>query len=350
MSRLIIVANRLPITAHMDGAGVVVAPSTGGLATGLRGPHERSNGMWIGWPGELPRLNGTQQRALEARLSEFRLIPVYLRRREVKSFYEDVANAVLWPVFHSQIDQLTNAFAGWDAFRAVNAKFARAVAERGEPGDQVWVHDYQLVLVPAMLRELVPDGRIGFFLHIPFPSDDILSLLPWSEDILRGILGADLVGFHTYAYLRNFCDALQRVLGLDAALDAPVAPESRSRNSSVQALTGPGSTASGRSWLGHVNVAGELVWHLPRFTEEVGPRNICDDEPAPPRNDTQMLGGNKGFVPLVSEASQHRPGIRPDGDPGNGTELAKLLERLSHPAFSLFMLVGVIGTVGVERQ
>jgi trehalose 6-phosphate synthase/phosphatase len=219
VSRLIIVANRLPITAHTDGAEVVVAPSTGGLATGLRGAHERSNGMWIGWPGELPRLNRTQQRALEARLSEFRSIPVYLSRREVKSFYEDVANAVLWPVFHSQIDQLTNEFAGWDGFRAVNAKFARAAAEHGEPGDQVWVHDYQLVLVPAMLRELVPDGRIGFFLHIPFPSDDILSLLPWSEDILRGILGADLVGFHTYAYLRNFCDTLQRVLGLDAALD-----------------------------------------------------------------------------------------------------------------------------------
>jgi trehalose 6-phosphate synthase/phosphatase len=219
MNRVVIVANRLPVTARIEGDELIVDPSSGGLATGLRGPHEQSEGLWIGWPGELPRLNAGQQRALDARLDELRTVPVYLTRREVKSFYEDVANAVLWPVFHDHLDQLPTHLGGWEEFRAVNARFARAAAERHEPGDLTWVHDYQLVLAPAMLRALVPDARIGFFLHIPFPSDGLLDVLPWREELLRGMLGADLIGFHTFSYLRHFCDALRGVLGVDAELD-----------------------------------------------------------------------------------------------------------------------------------
>jgi trehalose 6-phosphate synthase/phosphatase len=219
MDRVVIIANRLPVTAHFNGDQLSVEPSSGGLASGLRGPHGQSEGLWIGWPGDLPRLSAGQQRALEARLDELRSVPVYLTRREVKSFYEDVANAILWPIFHDRLDQLPTQLGGWDDFRAVNARFARAAAERHEPGDLTWVHDYQLVLVPGMLRELVPDARIGFFLHIPFPSDDLLDVLPWREELLRGMLGADLVGFHTFSYLRHFCDAVRGLLGLDAELD-----------------------------------------------------------------------------------------------------------------------------------
>ena len=122
MDRVIIVANRLPVTAHVGGDQIRVEPSSGGLASGLSGPHAQSEGLWIGWPGDLPRLGVDQQRALEARLEELRCVPVYLTRREVKSFYEDVANAILWPIFHDHLDQLPTQLGGWDDFRAVNAR------------------------------------------------------------------------------------------------------------------------------------------------------------------------------------------------------------------------------------
>ncbi|HYM16217.1 MAG TPA: bifunctional alpha,alpha-trehalose-phosphate synthase (UDP-forming)/trehalose-phosphatase [Dehalococcoidia bacterium] len=219
MNRLVIVSNRLPVTAHVQDGELVVEPSNGGLATGLIGPHERCDGLWIGWPGDLPQLSGQQQQALTARLDELRAVAVPLSHREVKAFYEDVANGILWPIFHDLVHQVPSDLRGWDTFRAANARFARAAAARREPGDLIWVHDYQLVLVPGMLRELAPDARVGFFLHIPFPPEGLLGVLPWREEVLRGMLGADLVGFHTYGYLRHFCEALRRVLGLDAELD-----------------------------------------------------------------------------------------------------------------------------------
>lgn len=220
MNRLLIVSNRLPITAQVEGNEISLDPSTGGLVTGLRGPHERSEGLWVGWPGELPRLSEERRRQLEQRLAELRLVPVYLTRREIRDYYEQIANGALWPVFHYSIERLPWHPRGWDTFRAVNERFAEAIAQQYRPGDLVWVHDYHLVLVPWMLRRLVPDARIGFFLHIPFPAQEVFRVLPWRGEILRGLMGADLIGFHTSAYLKGFVDSVRQVLGLETAGDS----------------------------------------------------------------------------------------------------------------------------------
>jgi trehalose 6-phosphate synthase/phosphatase len=135
------------------------------------------------------------------------------------SYYEDVSNSVLWPVFHYRLDALPLEPSGWETYRKVNERFARKAADCYRPGDIAWIHDYQLLLAPGMLRDLSPTARIGFFLHIPFPSSEVFSVLPWREEILEGLLGADLLGFHTAAYLRHFVTSLRRVLGVDATTE-----------------------------------------------------------------------------------------------------------------------------------
>jgi trehalose 6-phosphate synthase/phosphatase len=227
--RLLLVSNRLPITARIDDAGEITAgPSSGGLATGLWGPHERSGGLWIGWPGEL-QLDDAQREHLDDRLAQLRALPVYLTQDEINEYYENMANGVLWPLFHYLIDQLPNELGSWDVFRSVNEKFAQAVIEHYQDGDTIWVQDYHLVLVPAMLRRALPDARIGFFLHVPFPSSEVFSVLPWREEILLGLLGADLIGFHTPGYLRHFTTSLRRVLGIDIDVDRLVHDERQVR-------------------------------------------------------------------------------------------------------------------------
>ncbi len=217
--RLLLVANRLPVTAVVDASGIHVEPSAGGLATGLRGPHQRSGSLWIGWPGDLPKLRSRRRAELDEKLAELRCVPVHLSRTEVRRFYDDISNGVLWPLFHYLLDQLPQQAQGWEIYRQVNEKFTDEIVSRYRPGDVVWIHDYQLMLVPRMLRERLPDAQIGFFLHIPFPSSEVFSVLPWREEILEGLLGADLIGFHTPPYLRHFATSLRRVLGVDVDVD-----------------------------------------------------------------------------------------------------------------------------------
>lgn len=219
MRRTLIVSNRLPVTAQVEDEEITLQGSTGGLAAGLRGTHERSGGLWIGWPGEMPRLGAGRLRALDEKLASDRLVPIHLSSREVRRYYEGVSNAVLWPVFHYLQDRVSWRVAGWETYRAVNERFAETVAEHYRPGDLVWVNDYHLLLVPALLRGLAPDARIGFFLHIPFPSHDVFRVLPWRSEILHGLLGADLIAFHTESYARHFAQSLTHTLGLDADAD-----------------------------------------------------------------------------------------------------------------------------------
>jgi trehalose 6-phosphate synthase/phosphatase len=219
VARLLIASNRLPVTVKAGPDGVSVEPSTGGLATGMKGPHERLGGLWIGWPGDLEGLAPERRREVDRRLGALRLEPVPLSREEVERYYEGYANAVLWPLFHYAVARLQDAVRDLDAYEAVNARFADAIAARHEPGDLVWIHDYQLMRVPALLRERVPDARIGFFLHIPFPSSEIFRSLPHRERLLEGLLGADLVGFHTAAYVRHFASSALRLLGATTDVD-----------------------------------------------------------------------------------------------------------------------------------
>jgi trehalose 6-phosphate synthase/phosphatase len=143
-----------------------------------------------------------------------RVVPVELSSTEVAQFYDGFSNGVLWPLLHHLLDKVNlDAERDWACFRAVNQKFASAIAAQYRAGDRIWVHDYQLALVPSLLRQMLPEATIGFFLHVPFPAADVFRLLPWRQEILRGLLGADLVGFHTAGYAENFRQATVQVLG-----------------------------------------------------------------------------------------------------------------------------------------
>jgi trehalose 6-phosphate synthase/phosphatase len=213
--RVIIVSMRLPVTVAVEHARPTVRPSVGGLATGLRSVYAEDDGVWIGWPGMVEELDAVGERALAEHLAALHTVPVYLTSHETTVFYEGIANGVLWPVFHDRLDQLPLRVHGWDVYEQVNARFADAVARHYRPGDLIWVHDYQLLRVPAILRELLPEARIGFFLHIPFPNPEIFFALPSREWLVRGMLGADLIGFHTWRFRGHFTAAMRRLLRVE---------------------------------------------------------------------------------------------------------------------------------------
>ncbi len=218
MPRVLIVANRLPVTVKATDSGVEVQKSSGGLATGLLRPHEQSGGLWIGWSGAPEELTAAQHAELDQQLAAMRLVAVPLTLDQVTRYYEGFSNGVLWPLFHYLLDQVPLHVRDWDAYVEVNERFAEKVAEQYEPGDLIWVHDYQLLLLPDLLRKRLPDARIGFFLHIPFPSEELFRTLPERDRLLRGMLGADLVGFHTPGYLRHFATSVTQ-LGLTVEID-----------------------------------------------------------------------------------------------------------------------------------
>jgi len=220
VSRLLIVSNRLPITVRADDGAVHVERSAGGLATGLSGPHEKSGGLWIGWPGETDDLDERGRAELAARCAELRVVPVTLSKEDIRAYYESFSNSVLWPTFHYLMGQAPLYVPDWEAYESANDRFADAVAAVWKPGDTVWVHDYQLMRVPALLRKRIPEARIGFFLHIPFPASDVFRTLPARAELLEGLLASDLVGFHTSAYLRHFASSVLWILGAPVDVDS----------------------------------------------------------------------------------------------------------------------------------
>ena len=226
-SRLLIVSNRLPVTVRMADGGASVRRSVGGLATGLQGPHERSGGLWIGWPGAMDGLDDTVRADIDRQLAELRTVPLTLDAREIEIFYEHISNEVLWPICHDRVDQLPLAVDGWDVYESANARYADAVAAHYRPGDVIWVHDYHLMRVPALLRERIPDAKIGFFLHIPFPNPEIFFTLPTRQWLVEGMLGADLIGFHTRRYHGHFRAVLRRLFSIEADAGGGVAWKGR---------------------------------------------------------------------------------------------------------------------------
>lgn len=213
MAKLILVSNRLPVTVIAEAGRLDFQPSSGGLATGLKSVYRDRNGLWVGWPGSLPPKRHDD---IRKRLhSDFAAYPVFVPAATVERFYEGYANRTLWPLLHSFPMYTRYSAPEWAAYREANELFCAAVQEVAEPGDQIWVHDYQLMLLPGLLRARIPEATIGFFLHIPFPPYDILRLLPQHRTILESLLGADLVGFHTYDYMDAFLSSVRQVLGLD---------------------------------------------------------------------------------------------------------------------------------------
>ena len=220
--RLLVVSNRLPVTARLVEGDVELVASSGGLATGLKPWHERSGGLWIGWPADLSRFSDAQREDTERQLAQLNIVPVALSRDHVTRYYDGFANRVLWPLFHYLIDRVPVHASGWDAYVQANEAFADAAARVYRAGDIIWVHDYQLMLVPSLLRRRLPGAHIGFFLHIPFPSSEVFRILPWRSEVLAGLLGADLIGFHTFAYMRHFMASLLHVDGVEVDVDRVV--------------------------------------------------------------------------------------------------------------------------------
>ncbi len=208
--RLVLVANRLPMTLSVGADGVRVSPSGGGLATGLAGVHERSDSVWVGWSGVASDEPAAAPGALDAQLRAHGAVGVPLERYEVDAFYRRYCNGVLWPVLHGVAGAELPGRWDWITYQRVNQRFARTVAEHARDGDHVWVHDYHLLLVPQLLRTYLPSARIGLFLHTPFPEARHLDRLRPEQRraLLEGIRGADLIGFHTAGDAARYAEAI----------------------------------------------------------------------------------------------------------------------------------------------
>ena len=205
----VVVASRLPVDRVEDADGSTTwRTSPGGLVTALEPVMREAGGVWIGWSGDA----GTAPGTFEA--DGLQLVGLGLSDTEVRHFYEGFCNATLWPLYHDVIAPPQFHRRWWEAYVTVNRRFAEAAAEQAAPGATVWVHDYQLQLVPRMLRQQRGDVRIGFFNHIPFPGYEIFAQLPWRRQVVEGLLGADLLGFQRRADATNFLRACRRAVGL----------------------------------------------------------------------------------------------------------------------------------------
>lgn len=213
---LVIVANRLPIELDAE-EGWRRAP--GGLVSAMEAVLRDREALWVGWSGRYSDEEpASRQPELPARIGEIQLTPVALSTEEVAGHYEGFSNGALWPLYHGGIVPPVYHRSQFETHRAVNRRFAEAVASSAPKGAVVWVHDYQLQLVPAMLRESRPDLRIGFFLHIPFPPVEVFSQLPWRAQVVEGLLGADVIGFQTTGAAANFQRLVSRFV--PSAVDA----------------------------------------------------------------------------------------------------------------------------------
>jgi len=217
MQRLLIVSNRLPFTIQEKKGDLHLEPSVGGLATGLRSWYKSSPSIWIGWAG-IGRKKIKGETDIMARLLAENCHPVPLSQPDVEAYYQGICNRTIWPLFHYFPLYAEYSEGFWQAYERVNTTFANVVSGIAKPNDIIWVHDYHLMLLPKLLRERLPKATVGFFLHIPFPSFEIFRLLPWRQQILEGLLGADLVGFHTYDYAGDFLDSVHRLLGYEVSM------------------------------------------------------------------------------------------------------------------------------------
>ncbi|EEH22295.1 alpha,alpha-trehalose-phosphate synthase [UDP-forming] [Paracoccidioides brasiliensis Pb03] len=217
-ARLLLVSNRLPITIkRSDDGKYEFSMSSGGLVSGLSGLSKSTTFQWYGWPGlQVPE---DEILLLKKRLAdEYDAVPVLIDDNLADKHYNGFSNSILWPLFHYHPGEITFDESAWFAYRDANRLFAKAIANDVKDGDLVWVHDYHLMLLPAMLREEIGTSKknvkIGFFLHTPFPSSEIYRILPVRNELLLGVLHCDLIGFHTYDYARHFLSSCSRILGL----------------------------------------------------------------------------------------------------------------------------------------
>lgn len=216
MNKTIITSNRLPLQVNINDQKLKITSSVGGLATGMKSVHADGDAIWIGWSG-IPNeeLDPSMSLQVDEAIRKQKCISVPLSAEDVEQYYEGFSNKALWPLFHYFMEYSRFEQEEWEAYKRVNQKFADVILDHIEDGDTVWIHDYQLLLLPELIKNSKPNISIGFFLHIPFPSYEIFRTFPWCKQLLKGMLGADLIGFHTYDYERHFLSSVKRILRLD---------------------------------------------------------------------------------------------------------------------------------------
>src|SRR5213082_2917238 len=212
MNRLIVVSNRLPFALDSAGEDLwTVTPAVGGLVSAIEPVLRDRGGTWIGWPGIAGAIP-EEPFAEAARNAGYKIVPVALSETERDEFYYGYSNEVIWPLFHDLQNFCNFDPAFWQTYKAVNERYAEAIARNCQPGDFIWVHDYHLMNVAQALRERGVRAVLSFFLHIPFPSYDIFTKLPQQQRLLRALLQFDLLGFQTRRDLRNFLQCVRHVM------------------------------------------------------------------------------------------------------------------------------------------
>ena len=214
MKSLIIVSNRLPVTI-----GKTIEKSSGGLVYAMEGLGDSYDLKWVGWAGGVVN-DAAQQAAIADELSErFNYFPIFLSRQDADDYYTGFSNSSLWPLLHYISPYARYEERWWQTYQRINQVFADTVLDLVKEGDTIWVHDYHLLLLPSYLRQRRPDLKIGFFLHTPFPSYELFRCHPNREELLEGVLGANLIGFQTFGFLRHFRSTILRLLGLESEID-----------------------------------------------------------------------------------------------------------------------------------
>ncbi len=223
MSRLVIVSNRLPFSIDHEGDEVRVRQSSGGLVSAIKSYFESNHAqeeitekLWIG-VADFPQEDWDKLILSQSVSYNFDIQPLFVDKQVYNDYYNGFSNSVLWPLFHYFPSLVQYPASYYEAYVQMNKKFCKELLPMLRPDDIIWIHDYQLMLLPQMLRQLRPDAMIGFFLHIPFPSYEIYRLLPneWKKSLLQGVIGADLVGFHTHDYVQHFIQSVRMILGAD---------------------------------------------------------------------------------------------------------------------------------------
>jgi len=224
MGRLIIISNRLPFSIDQENGQTVIRQSSGGLVSAIKSyfekegisEHSFSEKLWMG-VADFPQKEWNMVER-ELKHLDFAVLPLFVDKKLYRDYYNGFSNSVLWPLFHYFPSVVEYEASYFDAYTKVNRLFAERLLPEIKNDDTIWIHDYQLMLLPEMIREQRPDISIGFFLHIPFPSYEIFRLMPrdWKSALLQGVMGADLVGFHTYDYAQHFMKSVKMVLGVDS--------------------------------------------------------------------------------------------------------------------------------------
>jgi len=226
MSRLLIISNRLPLNVEKRDGKLHFQPSLGGLATALGAFYKSRPSLWIGWPGiEQEKVEKGEEKEIEDKLAEERCYPVFLSGKDVDDFYFGFCNQTIWPLFHYFPQYVEYNPVLWQSYKRVNEIFADAIVSVAREDDIFWVQDYHFMLLPKLIRDRLPKATIGFFLHIPFPAYEVYRLLPWRREILEGLLGANLVGFHTHDYVWHFLNSTRNLLGGSSSMGWITTPD-----------------------------------------------------------------------------------------------------------------------------